>query len=59
MYEARPFDVYFDASLTGLGGTFDNFVYTMPFLSEYCTWNIAHSNVKCGSCFQYLGSIVG
>ena len=44
MYDPRPFSkrIYLDACLTGLGGTFDNFVYTLPLPPEYCTFNIAH-----------------
>ena len=44
MYDPRPFSkrIYLDACLTGFGCSFDNFVYTMPLPSEYCTFNIVH-----------------
>ena len=44
MYDPWPFSkrIYFDTCLTGLGGTFDNFVYTMQLSPGYVTSNIVH-----------------
>ena len=44
MYHVTPLfeDIHLDASLTGLGGQFKNYVYTLPIPSNYMGYNIAH-----------------
>ena len=44
IYDLTPVHkhVYLDASLTGFGGTFDSFVYSLPLPLAYQTYNIAY-----------------
>ena len=42
MYEVRPIsaDIFLDASLTGLGGAFGDFVYTLQIPKQFRNYNI-------------------
>ena len=42
MYDRRPVVTYLDASLTGLGGCFNNLVYTLPIPPVYNSYSIVH-----------------
>ena len=47
MYEVRPIsaDIYLDASLTGLGGEFDDFVYTLQIPKNFYNYNIVQLEI--------------
>ena len=44
MYDRRPVTdiAYLDASLTGLGGCFNNLVYTLPIPPGFNSYSIVH-----------------
>ena len=47
MYEVRPIsaDIYLDASLTGLGGAFGDFVYTLHIPKNFHNYNIVQLEI--------------
>ena len=47
MYDIRPVtaEIFLDASLTGLGGVFGQFVYALPIPKNYMNYNIAQLEI--------------